>query len=164
MLKTSQDPKVIEYMSPTPATVRSGDTIKSMLQTLQQNKVSALPVLDSMNHCVGIVSLADIARRAFETEELLENHYPHFEDCLWAVELIQRRFGNDPITTLMTEVIVTVSPDTSLREAASKMLDNRIHHLPVILNHGTLVGMLSAIDFVRFASCQSSVFHHNDSE
>ena len=48
----------------------------------------------------------------------------------------------------MTKTLITVAPDTSLREAARVMSGNKIRRLPV-LKDNKLVGIIVASDFVR---------------
>jgi signal-transduction protein with cAMP-binding, CBS, and nucleotidyltransferase domain len=50
-----------------------------------------------------------------------------------------------PVSELMTKDLVTVGPQTSLREAAKIMADRWIRHLPV-MDGGKLVGVLSQRD------------------
>lgn len=50
---------------------------------------------------------------------------------------------------IMTRNLVTVSPDTSIADAANRMLDNHISGLPVIDAEGKLVGIVSEGDFLR---------------
>ena len=48
--------------------------------------------------------------------------------------------------SLMTPTPVTTSPDSALRDAIARMVDEDIRHLPVIDAAGKLVGMLSERD------------------
>lgn len=50
---------------------------------------------------------------------------------------------------IMTRNVVTVTPDTSIREAAKVMSDNRISGVPVVDGEGRLVGMVSEADLLR---------------
>jgi CBS domain-containing protein len=52
------------------------------------------------------------------------------------------------LTDVMTKELITVDPDTSLREAARIMQKNKIRRLPVLKNN-QLVGIVVASDFVR---------------
>ena len=51
---------------------------------------------------------------------------------------------------LMTRDVVTVHPETSLREAALKLVGARISGMPVVDETGALVGMVSEGDLVRW--------------
>ncbi len=48
----------------------------------------------------------------------------------------------------MTKTLITVEPNTSLREAARVMSNNNVRRLPV-LKDNKLVGIVVATDFVR---------------
>jgi CBS domain-containing protein len=50
---------------------------------------------------------------------------------------------------IMTREVITVSPDTTVTDAAAKMLGNHISGLPVVNDAGKLVGIVSDGDFVR---------------
>lgn len=52
------------------------------------------------------------------------------------------------VTEVMTKTLITVEPETSLREAARIMSSNKIRRLPV-LKQNKLVGIVVASDFVR---------------
>ncbi len=51
---------------------------------------------------------------------------------------------------LMSRDVVVVHPETSLREAVSLMADRQVSGVPVIDADGTIVGMLSEGDLVRW--------------
>ena len=50
---------------------------------------------------------------------------------------------------IMTHEVITVTPDTTVNDAAAKMLDNHISGLPVVDDTGKLVGIVSDGDFMR---------------
>jgi CBS domain-containing protein len=50
---------------------------------------------------------------------------------------------------IMTEAVISVTPDHSVRHAAQIMLDHRISGLPVIDGGGKIVGMLTEGDLLR---------------
>ena len=52
------------------------------------------------------------------------------------------------IESIMTTELITVPPSASLAEARSLMQDNRIHHLPVVTEDDTLVGLLTLTDLL----------------
>jgi len=56
---------------------------------------------------------------------------------------------------LMTRDVAVVRPDTSLLEAVTLMAKRRISGMPVVERDGTLVGMLSEGDLVRWHKCHS---------
>jgi CBS domain-containing protein len=50
---------------------------------------------------------------------------------------------------IMTKDVITVSPDTSIVEAAKQMLEHHISGLPVLDKDGKLIGIASEGDFLR---------------
>jgi len=52
------------------------------------------------------------------------------------------------VRDIMTTDVATVSPDTSLRDAATKLLELRISGLPVVGQSGELVGIVTEADFL----------------
>ncbi len=50
---------------------------------------------------------------------------------------------------VMTRHVITVGPDSSIREAAGLMIDHHVSGLPVVDGRGTLVGIVSESDFLR---------------
>ncbi len=53
------------------------------------------------------------------------------------------------VIDLMTAEVVTVRPDTPLKEAARRMVRSRVSGLPVTDDDGTLVGIISEGDFLH---------------
>jgi CBS domain-containing protein len=63
--------------------------------------------------------------------------------------IVAKRSSPDvKVVEVMTKKLITVNPDTSLKEAARVMLTNKIRRLPVLKNN-KLVGIVVASDFVR---------------
>lgn len=52
---------------------------------------------------------------------------------------------------IMTPEVVTISPDATIVEAASKMLQHHVSALPVVDAAGKLIGIISEGDFIRRA-------------
>jgi len=51
----------------------------------------------------------------------------------------------------MTREVQTVTPDTPLRDAVTRMLSAKYGCLPVALEDGTLVGLVTEADLARYA-------------
>jgi CBS-domain-containing membrane protein len=53
------------------------------------------------------------------------------------------------VVDLMTTDVITVSPETGIRDAARLMFRNRVSGLPVVSPAGTLIGIITEADFLR---------------
>lgn len=135
-----------------PVKIRKTDTVHDALEELIAHQISALPVIDDSDCLVGIISINDLMKLLHSIEHTLEESFPRYEDCYWVAELIQQRFGSDYVSSVMTESLATVSPESTLQQAAQLMLERECHHLPVTDTAGRVVGILSSFDFVRLAA------------
>ena len=128
-------------------TINAADTIHEALTLMTENRVSALPVVDKRDSCVGIISTSDLVD---VTRDLDDDLYQ-----LDMVDPAQRRFvldrighnvGGESVQSFMSETVMTVDVETSIGTAAREMLRNRVHRLPVVDQKGRLVGIVSTMD------------------
>ncbi len=141
----------IRAVMTTPAvSVCQSDTVRDLIHKMVEGQISSLVVVGDDNQVVGMVSASDLLKVVLATEQTLDSDYPHYDDCLWAVDLIQQKLGSDKVSEVMSEVIITVAAEDSVQRAAEIMFRDHLHHLPVVETDGRLVGMLSSQDFVKF--------------
>jgi acetoin utilization protein AcuB len=55
------------------------------------------------------------------------------------------------VSRAMTRDLITTTPETPVAEARSMMRREKIHHLPVVNNHGKLIGIVTERDLVYAA-------------
>ena len=103
--------------------VSTKSSIRDAANEMKKLNVGSIPVCDTANRPVGIITDRDIVVR----------NVSEGMDC------------NTPVDNVMTKDLVTVSPDTDIHEAANIMADNQIRRLPVVENN-QIVGMLSIGD------------------
>ena len=58
------------------------------------------------------------------------------------------QFGVVKVTEIMTRTVITATPDTGIKEAARRLVENGISALPVIDASGALVGIVSEADLL----------------
>ena len=126
---------VSDLMTRAPATVRDGATLSAASATMDEAGVSALPVLDDHGHAIGVISRSDLLRTAVQARPETTRH---------ALLSMPDTF----VRSAMHRELVTVSPSTSVVEAAQLMVDRHIHRVFVV-SARELVGVLSATDLVR---------------
>ena len=127
--------KVRDIMTERPASVRPQSTLREVLDLMQQLGCRHIPVLDTENHLIGIISDRD-CRLAMNSPYLLG-----------------KQWQNDDLTNkLLARMImipspVVISPDANVVEAAKLMLTWQISCLPVMQGE-TLVGILTRSDIL----------------
>lgn len=113
--------KVEELMTASVITAQPHQSIEHVRNMLEANSISAVPVVDSDGHPVGIVS---------------------------ATDLVHELKPGSPISNIMTEKVYTVPQydDTSI---AARVMRNHGIHRVVVTHEKKVVGMLSAFDLLK---------------
>ncbi|MDJ0779452.1 MAG: CBS domain-containing protein [Gammaproteobacteria bacterium] len=113
--------KVEELMTRSVVTAQPHHSVEHVRQMLENNSISAVPVVDGDGHPIGIVSNTD----------LVADLKPH-----------------TPINHVMTEKVYTVPQydDTSI---AARIMRNHGIHRVVVTHEHKVVGMLSAFDLLK---------------
>ena len=104
------------------------DSIASITRTLAQHRIGAVLVVERDGTVSGIVSERDIVRAMAGGGEAT----------------FRMSAGQ-----LMTRVLHTMHPDSTVQEGLQLMTDRRVRHLPVLDSGGKLVGMVSIGDLVK---------------
>ena len=143
--------KVQEIMTTAVITVKPDTTVGELADILAKNKISGVPVVDGEGRVLGMVSEADIIVQDADL------HFPYYIQFLEMVIYLQsvhkfeervRKQIASKVSEIMTEEVVSVPPDESVREVATLMADRGVNRLPVV-EDGRLVGIVTRGDIVR---------------
>lgn len=143
--------RVKDVMSSSVISVEPGDTIEEALVLMAQYRVTSLPVTDTKNRCVGVLSTADLINPAQVLEEDLQALAEGNAQARQAIidRLLQERLGQHKVSEWMTSTVTAVQRETSLLEATREMLRHHIHHLPVVDEQQRLLGIVSTMDMLE---------------
>jgi CBS domain-containing protein len=118
---------VRDAMTANPRTIRREATVREAAMMMAEEDVGALPVVDSDQILVGMITDRDIALRVVATDR-------------------------DPRSTSVQEIATTTIspayPDEPLSEAVEQMVYRQVRRLPVI-EDDRVVGMLAQADVVH---------------
>lgn len=116
-------------MTPAVEALHRDQSIGEAERVFVTQNISGVPVKDDIGDLVGFVSKTDIIR--FDS------------------------IGEDPTYTRLHEIanpkVFTIESSEPINVAAQKMLQDHVHHL-VVMEGDSMVGVLSAFDFVRIAA------------
>jgi CBS domain-containing protein len=122
--------QVREIMTENPVCCSPESSLQNVAKLMAEHDCGEIPVLDEQRRPVGVVTDRDIACRAVAQ-------------------------GRDPsqITArdVMSEPVVTVTPEDSVEECCQRMEENQIRRLPVVDEAGACCGMISQADIARQA-------------
>lgn len=130
---------VQDAMTHRTTTVTVDTPLKRATELLAEHHISTLPVLDARGRLAGVVSEADLIRDAFPPDP--RSHLRVIEEDV-----------RDPlrvVSEVMTPHVYTVYANTDLSDAVELMTSTGIKCLPVVDDHGALVGVLSRSDLIR---------------
>jgi CBS domain-containing protein len=124
-------PAVKDIMTKSVVVIDVSKTVFEAAQLMSARGIGCLVVTEN-DIAVGIVTERDFLRR-----------------------IVAERASFDlKISTIMSKTLITVNPETSVRDAARLMATNKIRRLPVVKAE-TLVGILVASDLARQAGNES---------
>jgi acetoin utilization protein AcuB len=129
--------RVGDRMTPAPLTLRETAKITDAVRLMRQARIRHLPVLDSSNRLLGIVTDRDL-RQVILDPRLQERLGPGLDDALEGLA----------IKDVMTWAVITVRPETEIRDAARLLHQRKIGALPVVKD-GKVVGILTETDVIR---------------
>ncbi|MFE6691792.1 CBS domain-containing protein [Streptomyces sp. NPDC057743] len=133
-----------ELMTRKVVSVRIDTPFKEIAQTLADNAVSAVPVLDSLGRPAGVVSEADLLRKAADRTDLSgRTPLPHLE--AWE----RARAEGCTAGELMSAPAVCAHPEWTVVEAARLMEVQQLKRLPVVDETDALLGIVSRADLLR---------------
>lgn len=150
---------VADVMTRDPLVVQPDTPLKTAIQILAEKRISGLPVVDATGKLVGVISETDLMWQEtgvtppayimlLDSVIYLENPAKHDRD-------LHKALGQT-VGEVMTHEPITVKPDRPLREAAHLMHERSVHRLPVLDATGSVVGILTRGDIIRFMAANQT--------
>ena len=118
------------------------DTIEMCIKFMKENRVRHIPVVDSptgedeQRHFVGIVSQRDVFRQISPYLGKIGEEDSDSEAL------------KQPLVRLVTRNPKSVSPETTIQEMVTIMVDNRINMMPVLVDRD-IVGIVTSTDILK---------------
>lgn len=117
-----------DVMTPDPACCAPHTSIDDVAKLMVENNCGEIPVLDTDDHIVGVVTDRDIVCRVVAEGK---NPMGHTAD------------------QCMSEPVVTVSVDASLDDVVATMEAHQIRRVPVVTKDGSCCGIIAQADIAR---------------
>ena len=144
--------QVREIMTTEVVTVRRDTSVNDIAKLMSERDISGIPVVDESNHVVGFVTELDMIVRNTRLElpafiQILDlariplERPGHYRDRL-------RHMLGAQAADIMTEQVITISPEAEVQDLAELMVKRRLNPVPVVEND-VLVGIVSRADLIR---------------
>jgi acetoin utilization protein AcuB len=127
---------VKDWMTSSVVCIAPDESLPDAHETMTQHNVRRLPVVNQNGKLVGIVSLSDVREAQPSDATTLSIYELHYLLAKLSVDQV------------MSRNVYTVTPTTSVGDAAKLMLDHKVGGLPVV-EDGRLVGIITESDIFR---------------
>ena len=135
-MKNGKQGVVKEIMMGSPVTLGPNDSLDMASDVISLGRIRHIPVLDK-GRLVGLLSERDLMGAA--AQRIFGLKQKNRSALLKSV----------PIKEVMKKKVLTMAPDTPIKEAARMMAEKKIGCVPV-LSEGILVGLVTTTDILRY--------------
>ena len=144
--------RAIDVMTTGVITVDPDTSVQAVAKLLSERGISGVPVVDTADRLVGIVSEGDLLHRVETgTERVAGRRRSWWLDTIASDQELARDYIKSHGRTakdVMTREVISVTEATDLAEVAMLLETKRIKRVPV-LRDGKLVGIVSRANLVR---------------
>ena len=142
--------QVREIMDSDPAAVSPGSSVEEVIRLMREHELPGVPVVEEDGSCVGMITEADLVL----PDDQGDLHIPHYVNLFGGTVFLEplgrfeqrlRKAFASNAADMMTREPDSVSPDTTVREAARLIHETGHNRLPVI-EDGRLVGVVTRVD------------------
>jgi len=148
--------KVRDVMTPNVVSVPVDLTVPEIAKLMLDRRISAVPVVDAGKKVVGVISEGDLIRRPELDTDKPRSRWLRFfmsdEDRARDYVKTHGLRAKD----VMSQPVVSVSPDATLTDVVNLMTARRIKRV-MVLEHGKLAGVITRSDLLRMLHAREAM-------
>lgn len=141
-----------EIMTKDVVTVYETNTVEEVARIFIEKKISGVPVVDSQNKLVGIISEGDLI---FQQKKLNPPVFLSFFDGV--IQIGKNAFFDEIkkisaflIKDLMTkEDLIVAKQDMKASDVASLLVENKVNRIPIVDDENKVVGIVTRYDLIK---------------
>ncbi len=150
-----------DVMSGYVVTAGESETVGEVATKLSKHRISGLPVVNSQEDLVGVISESDIIRRftylvTESTGRKLLSTFAESVDLLSVMckadhekgEMVFTSLRETAVSEVMTRRVIAAEPDDTIQRIAELMTTNNVNRVPIV-EHGKLIGIVGRADIVK---------------
>ncbi|AWH75572.1 CBS domain-containing protein [Dokdonia sp. Dokd-P16] len=118
-------------------TLKTTDSLEHAEQLFKEHQIRHIPVVEG-NHIIGMLSYTDLLRISFA--DAINEDEQEVDTVVYNMFTVEQ---------VMAKKLVSVAPETTIKEVAQILANKEFHALPV-LQEGTLVGIVTTTDLIQF--------------
>lgn len=151
---------VSEVMTSDVVCVRADVSIDVLIESMLERGFSGAPVVDERGKAIGVVSKTDLLRELHERGDTIEAP-PKKLRTRGGLEFQLRpgfhveELARTTVGEIMMPVAFTLTESAPISQAAALMAFEGVHRVPVLARDGTVVGIVSSLDILRWLAVQN---------
>ncbi|MEZ4753529.1 MAG: CBS domain-containing protein [Bdellovibrionota bacterium] len=118
-------------------TVHIAQKLSEVRKIIKENDIHHVPVV-SGEKLVGLISASDLLSLTFDESHIDERSLDAMLDHQFTIE------------SVMQKDLTTIEASNPIRNAAEILSEGRFHSLPVVNEDGTLYGIVTSTDLIRY--------------
>ncbi|MEK3796939.1 CBS domain-containing protein [Peribacillus sp. FSL H8-0477] len=123
------------------------ENFKTLLELMVEKRIGGVPVVNTKNQLVGIISDGDVLRTLNpKTHTTYFGYYLSYTDDL---DDTLTKAANQSIKQAMRKKVVTVNEDDQLESVLKLLANNHFKKIPVINKNNEVVGIVSRGDMIK---------------
>lgn len=142
--------KVSEIMTEPVLTITQDRSLEEVAHKMLDSKVGGLPVVDDEGKIVGMVTESDFSAKEHAIP-FSRNYAPQLFGEWMSKEGVDKAYQaarSIQVKEIMTTPAITISEDDTVAEAVRRMLEQKVHRLPVVRD-GVPIGIVSRHDLLK---------------
>jgi CBS domain-containing protein len=147
-----EEESVGTIMTRTTYCVKEDVTIEAATALLLEHAMSGMPVVDDEGRPIGLISKTDLLRHFHESGDGIEAVDANRVARTMGTGFHPTAVHGTPVREVMMPVVFAVDESASIACAAALMAGENVHRLPVLADDGTIAGILSTLDIVRWVA------------
>ena len=139
---------VSEIMTKTVHTLRPETSLEAISALFLAHGISGAPVVNDEGRPIGIVTKTDLVRSQYEDPDSAT--WPSARDERVEPGLHVEATSGKSAADVMMPVVFVLRSGSTVAMASALLAAEDIHRAPVVSRHGKVVGIVSALDIVRW--------------
>jgi CBS domain-containing protein len=129
---------VSDFMTRNVTTIIENETMRQACKLMYQDNIGSIVIIKN-----------DTVDQAGTTTQVIPRGMVTERDIARMVGFSAKFFADMPVSEVMSKPLITVNPNTSVKDAVSLMEQKDIRRLPVIDEKGQMVGIITAKDIFK---------------
>ncbi|WP_448517503.1 CBS domain-containing protein [Pseudothermotoga sp.] len=142
--------RVYDVMVRDVTAVTQDETVENVVRIMATQFLSGIPVVTEDMRVIGFVSESDVIRAAIPGYFSLLQSTTFIPDMSQFLKMAAK-LKDKPIREIMTHPPLVVNENASLAHVADLMIKHNVKILPVVDEHGRLLGVITRTNIVRAA-------------